>query len=100
MSRERQNAMKSVVFLLFRLISYPALAVVLAAGLALIIVSVNGQCPPLSGEIGVTCIGHNSQRLADFGWLVLGFTLDTGVPIVLAVGGLVLLMRDARRRRR
>jgi hypothetical protein len=90
--------MKSVFFLLLRLICYPALAIVLAAGIALIVVSVNGQCPPLS-DIGVTCIGRNSQKLADFGLMVLGFTLDTGVPIVLAVGGLIFLMRDARRRR-
>jgi hypothetical protein len=90
--------MKSVFFLLLRLICYPALAIVLAAGIALIVVSINGQCPPLS-DIGVTCIGRNSQKLADFGLMVLGFTLDTGFPIVLAVGGLILLLRDARRRR-
>jgi len=90
--------MKSVFFLLLRLICYPALAIVLAAGLALIVISVNGQCPPIS-DIGVTCAGRNSQRLADFGLTVLGFTLDTGFPIVLAVGGLIFLLRDVRRKR-
>jgi hypothetical protein len=90
--------MKSVFFLLLRLICYPALAIVLAAGLALIVISVNGQCPPLS-DIGVTCAGRTSQKLADFGLMVLGFTLDTGFPIVLAVGGLIFMLRDARRRR-
>lgn len=90
--------MKTVFFLLLRLICYPALAIVLAAGLALIVVKVNGQCAPLS-EIGVTCVTKFSQRLADFGLAVGLFTLDTGVPIVLAVGGLILLLRDLRRRR-
>jgi hypothetical protein len=89
--------MKTVFFLLLRLICYPALAIVVAAGIALIVVSINGQCPPLS-EIGVTCIGRNSQKLADFGLMVMGFTLDTGFPVLLAVGGLIFLLRDARRK--
>jgi hypothetical protein len=90
--------MKTVFFLLLRLICYPALAIVVAAGVALIVVKVNGQCPPLT-EIGVTCITKLSQRLADFGLAVGVFTLDTGVPIVLAVGGLIFLFRDAQRGR-
>lgn len=90
--------MKTVFFLLLRLICYPALAIVLAAGLSLIAVKVNGQCAPLS-EIGVTCVTKVSQRLADFGLAVGLFTLETGVPIVLAVGGLIFLLRDLRRKR-
>jgi hypothetical protein len=89
--------MKTVFFLLLRLICYAALAIVLAAGVALMVISVNGQCPPIS-EAGVACATKFSQRLADFGLAVAGFTLDTGFPIVLAVGGLIFLMRDARRR--
>jgi hypothetical protein len=90
--------MKAVFFLLLRIICYPALAIVLAAGLALIFVSFNGQCPPIS-EIGVTCVTKLSQSLADFGLMVGAFTLDTGFPLVLAVGGLIFLMRDAWRKR-
>ena len=90
--------MRTVSFLVLRLICYPALAIVLAAGAALITVNVNGQCPPLT-EIGVTCATKFSQRLADFGLTVGVFTLDTGVPIVLAVGGLIFLLRDVRRSR-
>ena len=86
--------MKTVFFLLLRLICYPALAIVIAAGVALIVVSVNGQCPPLN-EIGVTCATKFSQRSGGFRprrrerspW-----TPD--LPIVLAVGGLIFLMRD------
>jgi hypothetical protein len=90
---------KGFFYLLLRIVCYPALAIVLAAGLALIVVSVNGQCPPISGEIGVTCVSKFSQALADFGLLVGTFTLDKGFPIVLAVGGLIFLMRDTRRKR-
>jgi hypothetical protein len=89
--------MKTVFFLLLRLICYLTLAIVLAAGLGLIVVSVNGQCPPLS-ELGVTCITKFSQALADFGLMVGEFSLNTGFPIVLAVGGLIFLARDARRK--
>jgi hypothetical protein len=90
--------MKTVFFLLLRLICYLALALLLAAAVALLVISVNGQCPTLT-ELGVTCATRFSQRLADFGLAVGVFALDTGVPIVLAVGGLVFLMRDLRRRR-
>ena len=89
--------MKTVFFLLLRLICYPALAIVLAAGAALIVISVNGQCPPIN-EAGVTCATKFSQRLADFGFGVAGVVLDDGYPIVLAVGGLIFLMRDVRRK--
>jgi hypothetical protein len=89
--------MKTVFFLLLRLICYLALAIVLAAGAALIVISVNGQCPPIN-EIGVTCATKFSQHLADFGLTVASFALDTGLPLVLAVGGLIFLMRDVRRK--
>ncbi len=39
--------MKPFFYLLLRIVCYPAIAVVLAAGLALIFVSFNGQCPPI-----------------------------------------------------
>jgi hypothetical protein len=87
--------MTTVFFLLLRLTCYLALATGIAAGVALLIVRVNGQCPPLS-EIGVTCATKFSQTLADFGFAVATFALDTGFAIVLAVGGLIFLMRDAR----
>jgi hypothetical protein len=88
--------MKTAFFLLLRLICYPALVIVFAAGLALTVVKVNGQCPPM-GDFAVTCATKFSERLANFGLTVAGVTLDTGVPIVLAVGGLIFLMRDVRR---
>ena len=76
--------MKTVFFLLLRLICYPALAIVAAASVSLIV---------------VTCATWFSQRLADFGLAVMGYTLDTGYPIVLAAGGLIFLLRDIRGRR-
>jgi hypothetical protein len=91
--------MRSAVFLLLRLICYPALAVMLAAGLALAIVWVNGQCPPLD-EIGVTCAATFSQRLADFGLSIALFSALTGIPAVPALGGVVFLVLDLRRRQR
>jgi hypothetical protein len=91
--------MRHALFLLLRLICYPALAVMLAAGLALAIVWVNGQCPPLD-EIGVTCATMFSQRLADFGLSIALFSAQTGIPAVPALGGVVFLVFDLRRRQR
>ena len=69
--------MRRALFLLLRLICYPALAVMLAAGLALGMVWVNGQCPPFDA-IGVTCATGFSQ----------------------ASGGVVLMVLDLKRWRR
>jgi hypothetical protein len=90
--------MKSAFFLLLRLICYATLAILLAASASLVIVSVNGQCPTVT-EMGVTCATGLSQGLADFGLAVGEFTLDTGVPLVVAVGGLIFLIRDLGPRR-
>ena len=89
--------MRSAVFLLLRLICYPALALMLAAGAALAIVWVNGQCPPLD-ELGVTCATKFSQRLADFGLAVAAFSALTGIPAIPALGGVMLLVFDLYRR--
>jgi hypothetical protein len=45
----------------------------------------------------MTCATKFSQRLADFGFSIAMVTLDTGIPIVLAIGGLIFFLRDARR---
>jgi hypothetical protein len=91
--------MRSAFFLLLRLICYPALAVMLAAGAALGIVWVNGQCPPFD-EVGVTCATRFSQRLADFGLSVALFSALTGIPAIPAVGGAAFLVFDLRRKRK
>lgn len=91
--------MRSAFFLLLRLICYPALAVMLAAGLALGIVWVNGQCPPFD-EVGVTCATRFSQSLADFGITVALFSAITGIPVIPALGGAAFLVFDLRRKRK
>ncbi len=91
--------MRSAFFLLLRLICYPALAVMLAAGLALGIVWVNGQCPPFD-EVGVTCATRFSQKLADFGIAVALFSAITGLPAIPALGGAAFLVFDLRRKRK
>src|SRR5438552_18751908 len=90
--------MRSAFFLLLRLICYPALAVMLAAGVALAIVWVNGQCPPFD-EVGVTCATKFSQGLADFGLSVALFSPFSGLPAIPELGGAVFLLFDLRRQR-
>jgi hypothetical protein len=87
--------MRRALFLLLRLICYPALAVMLA-GLALGMVWVNGQCPPFDA-IGVTCATRFAQALADFGLAVALFSATTGIPAIPAVGGVVLMVLDLKR---
>jgi hypothetical protein len=91
--------MRSAFFLLLRLICYPALAVMLAAGAALGIVWVNGQCPPFD-EVGVTCATRFSQALADFGIAVALFSAFSGIPAIPALGGAAFLAFDLRRKRK
>ena len=91
--------MKSAFFLLLRLICYAALAVALATLAAWLFITVNGECPPLS-FIGVTCKTKFSETLAGFVIMVAEITLLTVVPALLALGGLIFLVRDATSRRR
>jgi hypothetical protein len=90
--------MKSALFLLLRLICYPALALALAAGFAFAVVSVNGQCPPMT-KIGVSCATRFSQGLADFSLAVGVPMIFGGVPLVFVVGGLIFAVYDAMRLR-
>ena len=69
-----------------------------AAGAALGIVWVNGQCPPFD-EVGVTCATKFSQALADFGIAVALFSAITGIPVIPALGGAAFLVFDLRRKR-
>ena len=88
--------MRHALFLLLRLICYPALAVMLAAGAALAVVWVNGQCPPLD-EIGVTCATKFSQALADFGLAIALFSATTGIRRSPRLVGVVLMVLDLKR---
>ena len=91
--------MKSAFFLLLRLICYAALAVAAVALASWLFITVNGQCPPLS-FIGVTCKTQFSEALAGFVLTGADITLTTGLPALLALGGLIFLVRDATPRRR
>ncbi|MBX9827716.1 MAG: hypothetical protein K2Y27_22305 [Xanthobacteraceae bacterium] len=91
--------MRHALFLLLRLICYPALAAMLAAGVALGVVWVNGQCPPFD-EIGVTCATKFSQALADFGLSIALISATTGIPGIPALGGAWPMVLDLRRWRK
>jgi hypothetical protein len=90
---------KTAFFVLLRLICYPALLIVLAGVVALIVVSMNGDCPNMS-ERAIRCANPRSQGLADFGMAVVLASAFTGIPLLGAMGGIVFLIRDIRRLRR
>ena len=88
-----------MLFLIFGLASYLALAIVLAAIAAAVIVSRSGGCPRLD-EGAVECV---SPFYADLGYFSLGVLLAagfSGLPAILAVAGLVFLIRDLLHMRR
>jgi hypothetical protein len=88
--------MGRVLLILLKVACYLALVVVLAGVASLVLVSALGVCPQLT-EGGVSCSSAGYQDLAHFGLSVVLASVFTGLPALLAIGGLVFLVRDLRR---
>jgi len=103
--RKTANGMRSVRTLFGAIIKWICIAalILVAAGIgSLVLVSLSGVCPVLN-EGNISCTAPSYQALAEFGMAVLLLTVFTGLPALLAFGGLVFLVRDTmawRRRRR
>jgi hypothetical protein len=87
------------LLLVLKLLCYVALAVVLAGLVAAGIVAQTGGCPRFD-EAGVQCISPFYEQLGSFAMAVLLVSVFTGVPVILAIVGLVFLLRDLLRWRR
>ena len=84
---------------LLRLLCYGGLMVAVAGTVATIIAA--NQCARFD-EGGVRCASAWVQSVGDFAMTFVLITAFTGIPLLLAFGGLVFLYRDVRawRRRR
>jgi hypothetical protein len=91
-----------IFFLLLRIVCYFSLALVVAGIASLALVSAQNACPRLDTG-AIQCVAPGYKALAEFGMSVVLFTVFTGLPALLAMGGLAYLVRDTlwfiRRRR-
>jgi len=85
--------------LVFKLICYLALLAVLAGIASLVFVSTMDVCPRLD-EGDIACTNPFYESLASFGMVVVLATVFTGLPGLLALGGVVFLIRDLLNLRR
>ncbi|MFI5014996.1 MAG: hypothetical protein ACHQAY_21895 [Hyphomicrobiales bacterium] len=81
-----------LLILLLKAVSYLALALVSAGIGALVFVAETGLCPRLD-EGAVDCVSPFAERLGNFGLGVVLAIVFTGLPGLLAVAGLVFLIR-------
>jgi hypothetical protein len=85
-----------ILAILLKLICYAALAFVAAGIAALVFVSQMGGCPRLD-EGSVQCISPFYESLGSYGLGIVMVSAFTGLPALLAIGGLVFLIRDLMR---
>lgn len=81
-----------VVFLLFRLVCYLALAVVLLGFGASFLLPLTGACSSISTG-GVVCSSPFYKQLGDFSLGVMLITVYTGLPGLLALAGIYFVLR-------
>jgi hypothetical protein len=85
-----------ILLVAFRIVCYVGLAIVVAGIGSLVLVSRTGVCPQLT-EGGISCISPLYEGIANFGMGVLLATAFGFVPAVLAIAGLLFLIRDVWR---
>ena len=90
------GGIKRIFSILLRLICYPALLFVGAGIGTLIVLSVSGLCPRLDTG-GVTCTTEAAKTMANFGFSVVLLTVFTGIPGLLAIGGVIFAIKDVLR---
>lgn len=87
------NSFGSVLYLIFRIVCYCALAVVLAGLGALVLATASGSCSS-SGGMSMSCDSDFWKALADFGLTILLLTVFTGIPGLLAIAGAFFGLRE------
>ena len=88
-----------VFWWLLKAICYVALVVVAAGAISLFVPPWLELCSPLGGGT-VKCTEPFYRSVYEFGFTVVMLTVFTGLPGLLALGGVVFLIRDVFWRRR
>ncbi len=86
------------MFLVLRIVCYLALALIVGSFAALMVTGTFGGCTQ-SGDL-VDCSSPPLQSLANGANIVLLTSVFTGVPVLLALGGIFFLIRALVRSRR
>lgn len=87
--------LRKVFGILARVLCYPSLVIVVAAFVAIEVLH-GGACPRIDTG-AVFCNDPVSQEWANFALSVALLSFFTGVPLLLALGGLWFLIRDGWR---
>lgn len=90
--------MKSLLWGLLRILCYVSLAVVMFGILSLFVPVSMGACQTSSGSID--CISPVYQKLNELGYGIVLATVFTGLPGLLAMGGIYFLVSDIRHARK
>jgi len=93
-----KNIQSGLLWLL-RLACYGGLLFVVTGIASLVFVSTLGVCPELN-EGNIRCDTQFYKEIADYAMVVLLLTVFTGIPGLLAIGGVVFAFFDVRALRR
>ncbi|WP_342361978.1 hypothetical protein [Terrarubrum flagellatum] len=89
------DPIKRLLLILFRILSYGALAVILVAAALLALIGAGNVCPEFN-EGRVACISPFWQSAAEFSMGVAIAAAFTGIPLILGLAGAVFAVRDLR----
>lgn len=81
------------MFKVLRFLCYTALVIVLIGLLSLVLPFAFDLCSTQSGGI-VNCTSELYRKFYEFGFTVVMMSIFTGVPGILAIGGVVFLFKD------
>ena len=87
--------MKVLFWRILRILCYLALVIVLAGFVSLVFPFVTDNCANQSGGT-VSCTNPFYRDMFEFGFTVVMFSIFTGLPGLLALGGIVFLVKDLR----
>lgn len=87
------SVLKRVFVRILRIVCYLALVIVLAGIVSLIWPFATDHCSNQSGAT-VSCTSTLYQTMYEFGFTVVMMAIFTGLPALLALGGVVFLVKD------
>lgn len=85
-------SIKTILMSVLRLACYGMLAVMLVLAAAMAVLLASGTC--VAAGPAFSCAGENAQTLADLALSLLLLSVFTGLPLLLALGGVAFAVID------